>query len=152
MTNHRMSYTKLFHSILDSTIWDESDATVRIWFTLLAMCDKDGEVHASLPGLARRARKTREEVIAALEVFMSPDPDSSSQVAEGRRIERIDGGWRLINHRKYRDMSSIEDKRERWAKAQAKAREKKRAAAQSSDRLAREIEAFDRVTGTHRGL
>ena len=48
-------YTKLFGSILDSTVW-ATPATVRVvWITMLAMADEHGVVSASVGGLARRA-------------------------------------------------------------------------------------------------
>ena len=56
-----MQFTKLFNSILDSTIWQEPPATKLVWITLLAMSDRNGDVHASIPGLAKRAGVTLEE-------------------------------------------------------------------------------------------
>ena len=40
-------YTKLFNSILASTIWRADDKTRIVWITLLAMADKHGIVEAS---------------------------------------------------------------------------------------------------------
>ena len=45
-------YTKLFNSILQSTIWREDDKTRIVWITLLAMADKNGIAETSLPSLA----------------------------------------------------------------------------------------------------
>ena len=50
-----MSYTKLFNSIISSTIWTEDDKTRIIWVTMMAMADQNGEIQASIPGLARMA-------------------------------------------------------------------------------------------------
>jgi hypothetical protein len=97
-----VTYTKLFSSITESTIWCESDQTRLVWITMLAMADKYGRVWASIPGLANRARVPVEAARKAVEVLLSPDPDSRTTAQEGRRIEVIDGGWRLINHMKYR--------------------------------------------------
>ena len=33
-------FTKLFSSILDSTVWQESKETKLVWVTMLAMCDR----------------------------------------------------------------------------------------------------------------
>ena len=69
---------------------------------MLAMADRRGRVWASIPGLANRARASVEDVEAALSKFLSPDKYSRTTEHEGRRIEQIEGGWRLLNHEKYR--------------------------------------------------
>jgi len=51
-------YTKLFSSIVHSTVWRESNHVRLVWVTLLALCDRDGRVEASVPGLADAARVT----------------------------------------------------------------------------------------------
>lgn len=111
-------YTKLFGSILDSTVWELPHATVRVWVTMMAMADRHGEIQAAIPGLAHRARVTLEETETALAAFMAPDKYSRTPDQDGRRIEAIDGGWRLINHRKYTQMMSEEDRKERGAERQ----------------------------------
>ena len=75
---------------------------------MLAMADARGRVWASVPGLANRARVPIEDTETALAVFMSPDKYSRTDVAEGRRIEKIDGGWVLINYLKYRAIQDAE--------------------------------------------
>lgn len=106
------SFTKLFSSITESTVWCEPMATRLVWITLLAMADKDGCVWASVPGLANRARVSIDEADIALRCFLSPDAYSRTPDREGRRIEAIDGGWCLLNHAKYRQMASIEDRKD----------------------------------------
>lgn len=98
------SFVKLYGSILDSTIWLESLPTKVVWITMLAMADADGCVAASVPGLTRRAGVTRPECETALRVLVAPDTDSKTPDYEGRRIEEIEGGWVILNHRKYREM------------------------------------------------
>ena len=105
-------YTKLFATILDSTIWMEPNEVRILWITMLAMCDRSGEVAASVPGLAARARITLEQCQDALNRLMTPDPFSRTPDHEGRRIEKIDGGWRLLNHAKYRHKMSQDERRE----------------------------------------
>jgi hypothetical protein len=113
-----MAYTKLFSSIVTSTIWVETDRTRIVWITMLALADRNGEVQASIPGLARIAGVPVPDCEDALQKFMSPDPYSRTPDDEGRRIEKIDGGWALINHSKYREMASREDSKEANAKRQ----------------------------------
>lgn len=95
-------WTKLFSSIVTSSIWCEDDKTFRVWVALLALSDQEGIVEGSVPGLANLCRLQPAEMRAALEKLASPDPDSRSPEFEGRRIEKIEGGWRLLNYEKYR--------------------------------------------------
>lgn len=106
-------YTKLFGSIIASSIWTEDDRTRIVWITMLAMTNRFGIVEASVPGLAKMAGVPVDAARVALEKFLAPDPDSRSKEFEGRRIEAVDGGWRLLNHAKYRQKMSQDDIRER---------------------------------------
>jgi hypothetical protein len=117
-------YTKLFNSIVTSTIWSEDDKTRIVWITMLAIADKNGEVQGSVPGLARIAGVSVDDCRVAIAKFLSPDPDSRTKDDEGRRIEEIDGGWSLLNHQKYREMASKDELREAEAKRKARYREK----------------------------
>jgi len=105
-------YTKLFNSILASTIWDADMPTRIVWITLLAMADKNGVAEGSLPGLAKFARVTRKDCERALKILIAPDPDSRSQEYGGRRIMPVDGGWMLLNHAKYRTKLNEDERRE----------------------------------------
>lgn len=118
------SYTKLFSSLLTSTIWAESDQTRIVWVTMLAMADQHGEVHSTVPGLARIAGVPLSEVEAALAKFTGPDPYSRTKDNDGRRIAEIDGGWELLNHAKYRSMASREDSKAQAADRQRRKRER----------------------------
>jgi len=126
-------YTKLSASITDSTIWREPHATRIVWITMLAMADKRGRVFASIPGLADRARVTFEECESALKSFLSPDPYSRTPDYEGRRIERIDGGWRLFNYEKHRNAVDEEHRRERDARNSAAYRARKKESSEPSE-------------------
>lgn len=105
-------YTKLFQSIVTSTVWSEDDRTRITWITMLAMANQHGEVEASIPGLAKLATVPIKDVEKALEILSSPDPYSRTKDFDGRRIEEIDGGWMILNHRKYRDKANEDDRRE----------------------------------------
>lgn len=118
------NYTKLFSSIVTSTIWTEPHEVRIVWITLLATSDQNGEIHASIPGLARLSGVTIDECEAALEVLTSPDKYSRTPEHEGRRIAPIPGGWELLNHEKYRKLASAEDRREAAAERQRRKRER----------------------------
>lgn len=104
-------YTKLFSSIVTSTVWREPDHVRLVWITMLALSDKWGVVEASVPGLADMARVSIPQCQDALKVLSEPDTFSRTQVESGRRIYPTDGGWQLINHRKYRDKMSADERR-----------------------------------------
>lgn len=128
-----VTFTKLFASITESTVWCEPDTTRLCWITMLAMADSRGRVFGSIPGLANRARVSVDAARTAINTFLSPDPDSRSSNNEGRRIEALEGGWRLINHEKYRairDHESIKETKRKWA---AKNREKAKEVDQKVD-------------------
>jgi hypothetical protein len=109
---------------LHSTIWQEAKETKILWIAMLAMCERDGVVMASIPGLAKAAGITITECEAGLQCLLSPDPYSRTRDHEGRRIEPIDGGWRLLNHGKYKEQLSYEERKEYNRKKQAERREK----------------------------
>lgn len=117
-------YTKLASHLVTSSIWGESNETRIVWITMLALSDKNGEVMASLPGLARVASISVEDVERAIENLSSPDEYSRTKDHEGRRIQQIDGGWIILNYKKHRAMFSAEDRREKNAERQRRFRDK----------------------------
>ncbi len=127
-------FTKLHSSLLTSTVWREDPATKVVWITFLAMADIDGVVEASIPGLAAVANVTLAEAEAAVAKFLAPDRYSRTPDNEGRRIEAIDGGWRLLNYDKYREKSSAEELRAKATKRQQRWRSKDRNATSVTDR------------------
>jgi len=96
-------YTPLFSEIVSSSIWNEDNATRIVWITLMAMAEADGTVYGSVAGLAPIARVTIQECEKAIIKLSSPDKHSRSKNDEGRRIRIVDGGWQIINLKKYRD-------------------------------------------------
>ncbi len=98
-------YNKLFTKILDSSVWLECHATRIVWITLLASMDEDGYAHFSaLDNLSRRAGVTLTEAQAAIECFLNPDPNSGDTDNDGRRIEKVPGGYMILNALKYRNI------------------------------------------------
>lgn len=120
------SYTKLFSSLVTSTVWMEDNETRILWITMLALADKNGEVQGSIPGLARIAGISIEGCRASLAKFLSPDKDSRTKEDEGRRVIEIEGGWHLLNYSKYRRMASKEDQVEKASERTRRWRERKR--------------------------
>ena len=121
-------YTKLFSSILASTIWREPNHVRIVWITLLAMADRDGVAEGSVPGLSDFARVSIDDCRDALRRLADPDRDSRSEEFEGRRIEPVEGGWLLLNHAHYRAKISDDERREylRIKKAESRRRQQER--------------------------
>jgi len=115
-------YTRVFSTILDSSIWQEELHVRCLWIVLLIIAEdnRDGTVNVPIGRLAQKAGITEEQTRDALERLMSPDPDSDSPDEEGRRIvplipERPTRGWRLVNWKKYQDISNAQQRREQVA-------------------------------------
>lgn len=120
-------YTKLFGSLIGSTLWrDDSKELKIVWITMLALVNRDGIVEASIPGLADFAKVSIEECEAALERLQEPDEYSRTPDHEGRRIEKIQGGWRVLNYKSYRQKFDEDDRRAYWAARKRKERERKK--------------------------
>jgi hypothetical protein len=106
-------YNKLFARILDSSIWLEPNPTRIVWITMIAALDEDGYVRlASIRNLAHRAVVTEDEAAAAVATLESPDPHSGNPAHDGRRIQRVDGGWIVLNAKDHRDTIKREVERQ----------------------------------------
>lgn len=120
-------YNKLFTKILDSSIWMEPSPTRIMWLTFIAAMDEDGFVQfASIPNAAHRAVLPIAEATAAISTLENPDPHSSDPDHEGRRVEKVPGGWVVLNSKKYRDLVTRVVIREQTRERVAKYREKKK--------------------------
>lgn len=114
-----MSYTKLSSSLTASSLWNETDVVRIVFITMLSLSNSDGDMKASVVGLAHLSRKTLAETESALAVLAGPDPHSGRKELDGRRIVSIEGGWHIVTHEFYREMGMSEDSKRYW-------REKKR--------------------------
>lgn len=121
-----MGYTKLFSSIVASTIWREDVSTKVLWVTMLAMKNERHIVEGSVPGLAHLAGVSLEQCSTSLKKLESPDPYSRNQEHEGRRIEPVDGGWLILNGEYYRKKMSLDERREYQRIKQAQYRHEKK--------------------------
>ena len=119
-------YTKLFSDILTSSIWLTDTSTRIVWITMLAMKDKDGFVKGSVGNMAHMARVTTVEAKKAIDALESPDEDSTTADNEGKRIERVQGGWIVLNHELYKAKLSDNPDAEKARERMRKFREKKR--------------------------
>jgi hypothetical protein len=98
-----MPFVKLDCGVLDSSLWAEPSDVVKVFLTMLAMCDAEGLCPATAPGIAGRANLPLTKVRRILTKLEAPDADDRSGVAEGRRIQRVPGGYLITNYLAYRD-------------------------------------------------
>ena len=75
-------------------------------------------------GLMTAGNMTMEEADDAIAVLTSPDENSSNPENEGRRIEKVVGGWRVLNWKYYRQLAMSQAAREAAAQRQQKRRAK----------------------------
>jgi hypothetical protein len=101
-------YTKLFADIITSTIWQESNDCRVLWITLLALKGRDHVCTATIPALARMCNISVEDCVAYIQKFESPDPYSRTKDFEGRRIQKVDGGWLILNGQRFTDKMTAE--------------------------------------------
>lgn len=121
------TWTPLWSPIVDSSIWDEPDFVCKIWITMLALKDSDDVCRTNAYQLAKRSRKTEEEVLEALRILSSPDTRRiETQEFDGRRIKAVEDGWLILNAAKYRELVQKEMERARWRRAQALKRARER--------------------------
>jgi hypothetical protein len=102
-----MGFTKLDSGIVNSSVWAEPLATRVVWVTMLAIADKNGYVPCARSGLLRASNVPIEDFDKAILSLESPDPDSRTPDNQGRRVEKVDGGWIILNFPKYRLHSEI---------------------------------------------
>lgn len=121
-------YVKLYGSLVMSSIWSEDVETRILWITMLAAADRDGFLFGSPAGLAAVARLPVESVMKSLEILASPDSMSSDLVRnpenQGRRIQAIDGGWKILNYDFYRGLERAEDRKAQYRESKRRQRAK----------------------------
>lgn len=98
-----MPFVKLDCGIIHSSLWAEDSDTKICWITLLLLADATGFVRAAASAIAREAGIPAEVARRALDLFQSPDDESRTPDNQGKRIERVDGGYRVLNYGKYRE-------------------------------------------------
>lgn len=97
-----MAFTKLDSHITKSSLWSEGLHVRVVFVTFLAEKDENGIVEAAPSSMQRLCNVTKEQFEDAIKILESPDPESRTEEFEGRRIEKIEGGWIVLNHEKYR--------------------------------------------------
>lgn len=119
-------YTPLFSKIVDSSLWCEPDHVVKVFLTMLAKKDRDNVVRANAFTIASWTKnKTEVEVLDALKILAEPDTKRiEAQPFDGRRIERVEDGWLLLNGKYYQNLMGIINRRAQKATCEKNRREK----------------------------
>lgn len=94
---------------------------------MLAMKDSKGVVSASVSGLARFSAVTLEECREALRLMEGPDLDSKCSDDDGRKIQRVEGGWIVLGHDRFQEKMKEVSTKIGNAKRQQKHRDKQKA-------------------------
>lgn len=126
----RDTYIPLFASTLDSSLWSLDGNCLKVFLTLALKADPEGYVSAAIDGVARAAALPVAEVIQHLKRLEGPDEFSKDLTRApangGRRLERVAGGWRVINIEWYREearrQAELARKRRWWDDKGASAR------------------------------
>lgn len=110
----RQQYTCIFKRTLSSRVWALTPAQRVVWLWLKLSADPEGFVCSDLTGVALGARVTGAEAREALEVLAMPDADADPEDPhEGRIVERVRGGWRLLGYESDIELVKRETRRAR---------------------------------------
>jgi hypothetical protein len=102
-------YTPVFKSVFQGSLcgkWPDCG----VWLAMLALQDSRGEIDAHPSYIATVTGCPLEDVQACIERFCAPDESSRSPDEDGRRLIPLEGrgfGWRVVNHRKYREKARL---------------------------------------------
>ncbi len=114
-----MPFVKLDCGIIHSSLWAEDSDTKICWITLLLLADATGFVRAAASAIAREAGIPAEVARRALDLFQGPDDESRTPDNQGKRVEKVDGGYRVLNYEKYRERDYTNAERQkRWRDSQ----------------------------------
>lgn len=98
----------------DGTLYGHWQAIVTFQ-QMIVLCDPEGMIDMTPQAIAARTSIPLEIIQEGVKILEQPDPYSRTPGEDGRRIVRLDDhrpwGWRIVNHRVYRDLVAAEDKR-----------------------------------------
>lgn len=102
---------------------------VKVFLTMMALKDADQVVRVNAFGLGRRCwpmdADAEGKVLKALKILSEPDKKrKEKQAHDGRRIERVEGGWLILNGQEYEDLMRSLNRRNYKAAKQREYREK----------------------------
>jgi hypothetical protein len=124
-----ITWTPVFSKLVNSSVWSEPDFVCKVFITLLALKDADHVVRHTAYALGRLCWPGDPEgearVLKALKILESPDRKRiEPQPYEGRRIEKVEGGWLMLNGQFYEDLMRSVNRKAYKAVKQAEYRER----------------------------
>ena len=104
------TYTPLFSKIVDSSVWTEADYVCKVFITLLAVKDRDQVARVNAFEVGRKCwpgdPEAEKRALDALTILARPDTKRiEPQPFEGRRIEKVERGWLVLNGEHYRNLA-----------------------------------------------
>lgn len=127
------TWSPLWSKIVDSSLIAEADHVFKAFVALLAVKDSDHVARLNAYQLGRKCwpddpKGSEKLALSALKVLASPDRRRiEPQPHDGRRIQRVDDGWLILNGEHYRKKVSEEMRKARLRKAQTTFRKKRKA-------------------------
>jgi hypothetical protein len=123
------TWTPLFSKIVDSSLWSAPDFVCKVFVTMMALKDADQVVRYNAYALGKKCwpgdPKAEKRALEALKYLSSPDKERiEPQPHEGRRIQKVEGGWLLLNGQEYEDLMRALNRRAYKAGKQAEYRNK----------------------------
>ena len=119
------TYAPLFASIVESSLWKQPLHVRVLFVTMLPRKDWDHVVRVSDHHLKNMANITDDQTMDGLRILSSPDTSTTiPQPFDGRRIERVEEGWLILNGDKYQRMMKQLNQRAMGAKRKREQRER----------------------------
>jgi len=120
-------FSLVFNSLFMSSIMDKDIHIRWVWMGFVVDRDKNGEVYGTDRALASRWGVSMPQFADALHVLSGPDPDSTSDKDEGRRIRKVSNNrWLVVNHEEYRSSEQYARQKEQARERQQTKRDKGR--------------------------
>lgn len=135
-------YGKLFTSMYDGTLVEDWRALITFQ-QLIILCDSDGVIDMTPNAISSRTGIPIDYIKAGIEILEKEDKYSRTNKDDGKRIILIDEhrpwGWRIVNHKYYRDLASKTDKREKDKERIANKRKEKRSQVVDSKEVSQSV-------------
>jgi hypothetical protein len=118
-------FSKVYDSFFTGSLREEELHTRILFLAMFHISDEFGNLTATPSFLAMYANITVEQAQKALTRLQEPDPQSTTEEDEGRRIRQLGPNrWFITNKRRYYEKSRQEDRKEYQAEWQRKRRAK----------------------------
>jgi hypothetical protein len=115
------TFIPLFSSTIRSSLWSLSGDCIKVFLTFALEAGPDGVVVASVDGIRRIVDMPLSSVKEHIATLESADEHSKDigRGGDGRRLERVPNGWRVVNMEWYREearrQAELFRKRKWWA-------------------------------------